>query len=121
MVGLGLGHWLTRGMGAPPPLKPMPTGYGGAWVGGMSLVWPWRARHVTLLALLARPTPGFKPTPMGPRPNPSPRGGGLGVFSQPTPQPKPHTPQPNSPHTFTLNSLTCPLLHFTDGQSRCRL
>ncbi|MFS8033400.1 hypothetical protein Hanom_Chr17g01569121 [Helianthus anomalus] len=60
----------------------------------MSLVWPLRARHVTLLALLVRPTPGFKPTPMGPRSNPSPRGGGLGVFSQPTPQPKPHTPQP---------------------------
>ncbi|MFS7950580.1 hypothetical protein Hanom_Chr07g00584891 [Helianthus anomalus] len=43
-----------------------------AWVGGMSLVWPLRARHVTLLALLARPTPGFKPTPMGPRPKPTP-------------------------------------------------
>ncbi|KAJ0695011.1 hypothetical protein HanPI659440_Chr15g0615371 [Helianthus annuus] len=66
----------------------------GLGLGGMSLVWPLRARHVTLLALLARPTPGFKPTPMGPRPNPSPRGGGLGVFSQPTPQPKPHTPWP---------------------------
>ncbi|MFS7953658.1 hypothetical protein Hanom_Chr07g00621231 [Helianthus anomalus] len=39
MVGLGLGlelgHWLTRGMGAPPPLKPTPMGYGGAWVGGL--------------------------------------------------------------------------------------
>ncbi|MFS7906038.1 hypothetical protein Hanom_Chr01g00054671 [Helianthus anomalus] len=54
-----------------------------------SLVWPLRARHVTLLA---RPTPGFKPKPQGPRPNPrpnpSPRGGDLGVFRQP----KPHTP-----------------------------
>ncbi|MFS8000608.1 hypothetical protein Hanom_Chr12g01180371 [Helianthus anomalus] len=49
-----------------------------------SLVWPLRARHVTLLAC---PTPGFKPKPQGPRPNPSPRGGDLGVF----PQPKPHT------------------------------
>ncbi|MFS7999917.1 hypothetical protein Hanom_Chr12g01172281 [Helianthus anomalus] len=55
-------------------------GYGGAWVGGMSLVWPLRARHVTLLALLARPTPGFKPTPQGAPPNPRPK---------PTPQPKP--------------------------------
>ncbi|MFS7956412.1 hypothetical protein Hanom_Chr07g00654351 [Helianthus anomalus] len=94
MVGLGLGHWLTREMEAPPPLKPMLMGYGGAWVEGMSLVWPLRVRHVTLLAILARLTPGFKPTPIGARPNPSPRGGDLGVFSQPTPQPKPHTPWP---------------------------
>ncbi|MFS8023825.1 hypothetical protein Hanom_Chr16g01456081 [Helianthus anomalus] len=50
-----------------------------------SLVWPLRARNVTLLA---RPTPGFKPKPQGPRPNPRPRDGDLGVF----PQPKPHTP-----------------------------
>ncbi|MFS8003423.1 hypothetical protein Hanom_Chr13g01213811 [Helianthus anomalus] len=41
----------------------------GAWV----LVWPLRARHVTLLASLARPTSGFKPTPMGPRPKPTPK------------------------------------------------
>ncbi|MFS7964594.1 hypothetical protein Hanom_Chr08g00752171 [Helianthus anomalus] len=95
MVGLGLGlglrHWLTRGMGALPPLKPTHMGYGGAWVGGMSLVWPLRALHVTLLA---HPTPGFKPTSMGPRPNPSPRGDGLGIFSQPTlqrPNPSPNT------------------------------
>ncbi|MFS7948784.1 hypothetical protein Hanom_Chr06g00563911 [Helianthus anomalus] len=88
MVGLGLGHWLTRGMGAPPPLKPTPMRYGGAWVGGMSLVLPLRARHVTLLALLARPTPGFKPTPMGPRPKPKPPGWWLGRF-QPTQAPYP--------------------------------
>ncbi|MFS8000844.1 hypothetical protein Hanom_Chr13g01183321 [Helianthus anomalus] len=73
--------------GSPPPLKPTPMGYGGAWVGGMSLVWPLRARHVTLLALLARPTPGFKPTPMGLRPKPTPQpkppGWWLGRF-QPT-------------------------------------
>ncbi|MFS7997607.1 hypothetical protein Hanom_Chr12g01143781 [Helianthus anomalus] len=34
-LGFGLGHWLTRGMGAPPPLKPTPMWYGGAWVGGL--------------------------------------------------------------------------------------
>ncbi|MFS7942347.1 hypothetical protein Hanom_Chr06g00487361 [Helianthus anomalus] len=63
-------------------------GYGGAWVGGMSLVWPLRARHVTLLALLARPTPGFKHTPMGPRP-----GMVAWAFSanpRPNPSPIPH-------------------------------
>ncbi|MFS7995378.1 hypothetical protein Hanom_Chr12g01117221 [Helianthus anomalus] len=77
MVGIWLRHWLTRGMGAPSPLKPTPMGYGEAWVRGHEfgfMVWPLRARHVTLLA---RPTPGFKPTPMGPRPKPTP-----------------HTPQP---------------------------
>ncbi|MFS7914414.1 hypothetical protein Hanom_Chr02g00153091 [Helianthus anomalus] len=36
-----------------------------------SLVCPLIARHVTLLA---RPTPGFKPKPQGPRPNPRPPG-----------------------------------------------
>ncbi|MFS7989722.1 hypothetical protein Hanom_Chr11g01050221 [Helianthus anomalus] len=82
MVGFGLRHWLTRGMGAPPPLKPIGMGYG-----GMSLVWPLRARHVTLLALLVRPTSGFKPMPMGrrhkPTPQPKPPGWWLGRF-QPT-------------------------------------
>ncbi|MFS7948481.1 hypothetical protein Hanom_Chr06g00560511 [Helianthus anomalus] len=34
-----------------------------------SLVWLFRARHVTLLA---RPTLGFKPKPQGPRPNQAP-------------------------------------------------
>ncbi|MFS7935709.1 hypothetical protein Hanom_Chr05g00406761 [Helianthus anomalus] len=56
----------------------------------MSLFWPLRARHVTLLALLDRPTPGFKPTPMGPRPKPTPQpkppGWWLGRF-QPTHDP----------------------------------
>ncbi|MFS8002195.1 hypothetical protein Hanom_Chr13g01199241 [Helianthus anomalus] len=80
MVGLRLGYWLISGMGAPPPLKLMPMGYGRAWVGGMSLVWPLRARNVTLLA---RPTPGFKPTPNGATPQPKPAGWWLGRF-QPT-------------------------------------
>ncbi|MFS8006412.1 hypothetical protein Hanom_Chr14g01248891 [Helianthus anomalus] len=98
MVGLELWHWLTREMRAPSPLKPTPMGYGGVWVGGMSLVWPLRARHVTLLALLARPTPGFKPTPIGPRtkptPQPKPPRWWLGRF-QPTRTPThAHTPQP---------------------------
>ncbi|MFS7993907.1 hypothetical protein Hanom_Chr12g01099721 [Helianthus anomalus] len=66
--GAWVGVLLIRGMGVPPPLKLMPMGYGGAWVGGMSLIWPLRTRHVTLLA---RPTPGFKPTSMGPRPKPT--------------------------------------------------
>ncbi|MFS7906418.1 hypothetical protein Hanom_Chr01g00058941 [Helianthus anomalus] len=30
------------------------------------LIWPLRTHHVTLLA---RPTPGLKPKPQGPRPN----------------------------------------------------
>ncbi|MFS7899511.1 hypothetical protein Hanom_Chr00s062333g01785571 [Helianthus anomalus] len=85
-MGLGLGLRLTRGMRASPPLKPTPMGYGGAWVGGMSLVWALRARHVTLLA---RPTPGFKPTPMGPRPNPSPRVVAWAFSANPRPNPSP--------------------------------
>ncbi|MFS7889578.1 hypothetical protein Hanom_Chr00s126020g01813521 [Helianthus anomalus] len=43
-----------------------------------SLVWPLRARHVTLLA---RPTPGFKPKPQGPRPNSSSPGMMAWAFS----------------------------------------
>ncbi|MFS7909450.1 hypothetical protein Hanom_Chr01g00094741 [Helianthus anomalus] len=68
-------------------------GYGGAWVGGHEF---GLAIESLPCHLLARPTLGFKLTPMGPRldphPNPSPRGDGLGVFSQPTVQPK--TPYP---------------------------
>ncbi|MFS7953912.1 hypothetical protein Hanom_Chr07g00624161 [Helianthus anomalus] len=94
MVGLGLrlglGHWLTRGMGAPPPLKPTPMGYGGAWVGGLGLG-AWVGGHEFGLAieslpchLLARLTPGFKPTPMGVTPKthskPKPPGWWLGRF-----------------------------------------
>ncbi|MFS8004140.1 hypothetical protein Hanom_Chr13g01222181 [Helianthus anomalus] len=68
----------------------------------MSLVWPLRVRHVILLALLARPTPGFKLALMGPRHKPTPLGGGLGVFSQPTPQRKPHTRRPLCPSSFCV-------------------
>ncbi|KAJ0923549.1 hypothetical protein HanPSC8_Chr05g0217271 [Helianthus annuus] len=44
-------------------------GYGGAWVGGheFGLVIESLPCHV-----LARTTPVFKPTPMGPRPKPTP-------------------------------------------------
>ncbi|MFS7925622.1 hypothetical protein Hanom_Chr04g00287211 [Helianthus anomalus] len=67
MVGLGLGHWLTRGMGVPhpPPLKPTPMGYGGAWVGGHEFGLAIESLPCHLLAHL---TPGFKPTPMGATP-----------------------------------------------------
>ncbi|MFS8003825.1 hypothetical protein Hanom_Chr13g01218451 [Helianthus anomalus] len=89
-------------MGALPPLKPMPIGYGGALVGGMSLVWQLRARHVILLAPLARPTPGFKPTPMGPRPKSKPPGCFLGRF------PSTHAPYPmalGSGYLFQIGKL----------------
>ncbi|MFS7978161.1 hypothetical protein Hanom_Chr10g00912341 [Helianthus anomalus] len=77
-------------------------GYGGASVGELVDTWnesphhsnprPWvwwglGWGHEFGLAieslpchLLARPTPGFKLTPMGPRPNPSPPGRWLGRF-----------------------------------------
>ncbi|MFS7924659.1 hypothetical protein Hanom_Chr03g00275291 [Helianthus anomalus] len=32
-VGLGLGHELTPGIGAPPPASDVSVGYGEAWVG----------------------------------------------------------------------------------------
>ncbi|MFS7918883.1 hypothetical protein Hanom_Chr03g00206411 [Helianthus anomalus] len=41
-------------------------GYGGAWVGGMSLVLAIESPPCHLTS----PTPGFKLTPMGPRPIP---------------------------------------------------
>ncbi|MFS7955918.1 hypothetical protein Hanom_Chr07g00648421 [Helianthus anomalus] len=76
-------------MGVPSPLKPTPMGYGGAWIGGMSFLWPLESLPCHLLA---RPTPGFKPTLMGPRPNshpnPSPRVV-TWAFS-PNPRPMPH-------------------------------
>ncbi|MFS8021307.1 hypothetical protein Hanom_Chr16g01425861 [Helianthus anomalus] len=50
------------------------------------LVWPLRVCHVTLLA---RPTPGLKAKPQGPRPNPSPPGVVAWAFS-PNPSPIPH-------------------------------
>ncbi|MFS7989478.1 hypothetical protein Hanom_Chr11g01047381 [Helianthus anomalus] len=45
-------------------------GYGGAWVGGHDF---GLAIESLPYHLLARPTPGFKPTPMGPRPKPTPQ------------------------------------------------
>ncbi|KAJ0495092.1 hypothetical protein HanIR_Chr12g0604981 [Helianthus annuus] len=89
--GVWVGALVDTWNGGPPPLKPTPMGYGGAWVGGHEF---GLAIESLPCHLLARPTPGFKPTPIGATPNPSPWGGGLGVFSQPTPQPKPHTPWP---------------------------
>ncbi|MFS8019565.1 hypothetical protein Hanom_Chr15g01405251 [Helianthus anomalus] len=76
-------------MGAPPPLKPTPMGYGGAWVGGHEF---GLAIESLPCHLLARPRSGFKPTPMGPRPKPTPQpkppGWWLGRF-QPTQAPYP--------------------------------
>ncbi|MFS7973529.1 hypothetical protein Hanom_Chr09g00857621 [Helianthus anomalus] len=87
MVGLGW-VWVVAFVdtwnGSPSPLKPTPIGYGGAWVGGHEFA---LAIESLSCHLLACPTPGFKPTPMGsrpdPRPNPSPRGNGLGVLAKP--------------------------------------
>ncbi|MFS7939533.1 hypothetical protein Hanom_Chr05g00452881 [Helianthus anomalus] len=96
MVGLGLGHWLTRGMGAPPPLKPTPMGYGGAWVGGLGFGLAIESPPCHLTSPLACPTPGFKPTPMGSRPKPTPKqkpsGWCLGRFTPTHTQ----TPRPNT-------------------------
>ncbi|MFS7950914.1 hypothetical protein Hanom_Chr07g00588811 [Helianthus anomalus] len=92
-LGLGLGHWLTRGIGAPHHSNPRPWGMVGLGLGhefGLAI-------ESLPCHLLARPTPGFKPTPMGATPNPSPRGGDLGVLPQPTPKSPPHTPRPKIP------------------------
>ncbi|MFS8011691.1 hypothetical protein Hanom_Chr14g01312001 [Helianthus anomalus] len=99
-VGLGLGHLLTRVMGAPTTQ----THAHGVWWG---LGWG----HEFALAikslpchLLARPTPGFKPTPMGPRPKPTPQpkppGWWLGRF-QPTHAPT-QTSYPIALSIFTV-------------------
>ncbi|MFS7984967.1 hypothetical protein Hanom_Chr11g00992861 [Helianthus anomalus] len=92
-LGLGLGHWLTRGMGAPPPLKPTPMGYGGAWVGGMSfglaieslpchLTSPTSPPHARLHTYANGATPqthaqtqapGVMPWAFYPNPRPNPR------------------------------------------------
>ncbi|MFS7952710.1 hypothetical protein Hanom_Chr07g00610121 [Helianthus anomalus] len=69
-------------------------GYGEAWVEDLGCGHEFAVATESLTChLLARPTPGFKPTPMGsrpnPRPNPSNRDNSLDVFSQP--KPKPHS------------------------------
>ncbi|MFS7907962.1 hypothetical protein Hanom_Chr01g00077631 [Helianthus anomalus] len=102
MVGLGLGHLLTRGMGAPPPHPTPPTiqtHAHGVWWG---LGWGHEfglAIESLPCHLLARPTPGFKLTPMGatPKLTPQPKlpGWWLGRF-QPT-----HTPT-QAPYPIAL-------------------
>ncbi|MFS8000127.1 hypothetical protein Hanom_Chr12g01174711 [Helianthus anomalus] len=86
MVGVELGHWLTRGMGVPPLFKPTPMGYGGAWVEGLDWGHEFGLAIERLSChLLGRLTPGFKPTPMGPTPKthaqPKPSGWCLGRFT----------------------------------------
>ncbi|MFS7891675.1 hypothetical protein Hanom_Chr00s000369g01638931 [Helianthus anomalus] len=70
--------------GSPLPLKPTSMGYGVAWVAGHEL---GLAIESLPCHLLARPTPGFKPTPMGATPKthaqPKSPGWWLGRF-QPT-------------------------------------
>ncbi|KAJ0946665.1 hypothetical protein HanRHA438_Chr01g0006461 [Helianthus annuus] len=86
-------------MGAPSPLKSTPMGYGGAWVGGLGWGHEFGLAIESLPChLLARPTSGFKPTPIGPRPNPRPNPNPrwwLGRF-QPTQPPPPPTPYPTA-------------------------
>ncbi|MFS8009470.1 hypothetical protein Hanom_Chr14g01285121 [Helianthus anomalus] len=86
-------------MRAPPPLKPTSMGYGGTWLGSLGLGHEFGLAIESMSChLLARPTPGFKPTPMGPRP-------------KPTPQPKPpewclgRFPPTQTPRPMALNSL----------------
>ncbi|MFS7902140.1 hypothetical protein Hanom_Chr01g00007721 [Helianthus anomalus] len=75
--------------GSPPPLKLTPHGVWGGlgWGHEFALAIESLPCH-----LLARPTLGFKPTPMGPRPKPTsqpkPPGWWLGRF-QPTQAPYP--------------------------------
>ena len=95
--GAWVGALVDTWNGSPPPLKPKPMGYGGAWVGGHEF---GLAIESLPCHLLARPTPGFKPTPMhaqnprptqapgvvawafsaNTRPNPSPISHGLSLF-----------------------------------------
>ncbi|MFS7982290.1 hypothetical protein Hanom_Chr10g00961071 [Helianthus anomalus] len=64
-------------------------GYGGAWGVGWGHEFGL-AIHSPPCHLLARPTPGFKPTPMGPRPNPCPPGMVTwGFFPNPRPNSRP--------------------------------
>ncbi|MFS8027001.1 hypothetical protein Hanom_Chr16g01493301 [Helianthus anomalus] len=72
--GAWVGALVDMWNGGPPPLKPTPMGYDGAWVGGLGLGHEFGLTIKSLPChLLARPTPGFKPTPMGPHPKPTPQ------------------------------------------------
>ncbi|MFS7959884.1 hypothetical protein Hanom_Chr08g00696371 [Helianthus anomalus] len=78
-LGIRLGHWLTREMGASPSLKSTLMGYGGAWIGG----------HEFGLAIKSPPCHLTSPT--------SPPHARLQTHANgATPQPKPHTPQPKA-------------------------
>ncbi|MFS7973762.1 hypothetical protein Hanom_Chr09g00860491 [Helianthus anomalus] len=88
--GAWVGAFVDTWNGSPHHSNPRPWGMVGAWVGGLSWGHEFALAIESLPChLLARPTPGFKPTPMGPHPNPrlnpSPWDGDFGVFSQPTP------------------------------------
>ncbi|MFS7986338.1 hypothetical protein Hanom_Chr11g01009161 [Helianthus anomalus] len=89
-LGFGLGHLLTRGMGAPPTTQTHAhwVWWGLGWGHEFALAIESLPCH-----LLARPTPGFKPTPMGPRPNPSPRVVAWAFSANPRPNlsPIPHS------------------------------
>ncbi|MFS7925412.1 hypothetical protein Hanom_Chr04g00284601 [Helianthus anomalus] len=114
MVGLGLGHLVTRGMGAPHCLVTCPRGMAGCWLGlgwvhrlakpnGLNLKFKlficpamtWRGQRMkpSQLGCQGRPTPGLKAKPQGPRPNPSPPGVVAWAFSPnpgQNPRPIPH-------------------------------
>ncbi|MFS7958238.1 hypothetical protein Hanom_Chr07g00675871 [Helianthus anomalus] len=112
MVGLGLGHLVTRGMGAPHCLVTYLRGMVRRWLSlgwvhrvpnGLNLKFKlficpamtWRGQRIepSQLGYQDRPTPDLKPKPQGPRPNPSPPGVVSWAFSpnpRQNPRPIPH-------------------------------